>query len=440
VRQLILICLSGLLILAACSSNGDNDAEEAPTNTPPPATPTSIAVVQPSPNPTGETDPIDAETLVLWWPDVLAPGDRPEVNDVLNAQINGFANAEDNGVQIDFRTKKYNNEPGSIMNTLASASEVAPNVLPDVTLIRRTDLIIAVNNNFIVPIDGLVNANVISDIYDPALDLGQVNDLLYGMPYMLEIQHMVYRPREEMAFMPSSTFEAMLAQDIAYVFPARRTSGVNSTVLAQYIDAGGTLPANGDPFVLNSDALLEVLTYYEQAVDQGIITSTVLEFANSADYSSRLALGEIDAAVVSSGIYLDEVYANRQLIPASIPTASGSPAGVLDGWMWVITAASAERQAIASRFINWMLETQRQSGFADVVHLLPSRPGALRSMEADFSASFFDALLVSALTLPPESFTSVNARPIQTAFISVISGEATAEEAVRTAEEQFASG
>ena len=422
--QLLFILLVSLV--TACGTGGNNNDDDLPTATPA-VTPTTIAVAQPSPIPTGGSEPSDVNTLVLWWPDVLAPGDRPEVNIVLNQQVNSFA--EEENLEFDFRLKQYGVESGSLMPTLRAASGVAPGAMPDVTLIRRSDLIAAVEDGVIHPLDGLMSAVMIGDLYDPAVQMGQVDGILYGLPYLLDVQHLAYHAEG----VPDVwSFDGILENEIPWVFPARRANGLNSTVYAQYIAAGGTSPNSNGEFTLNEDAFLTVLNYYQQARTADLIDEAILDYGIAEDYLTDFSIGVVDTALVSSNVYLEERVGAREWQPASIPTAEGETIGILNGWMWVITTNNVAQQELAARFINWMMAAQRQQSFVDVIHMLPSQRSVVQRLDdSSFAVDFYDTILQSAVLPPPETFNTATARAMQDAFARVVTGDATAEEAMQ---------
>ena len=85
---------------------------------------------------------VNQPSLTIWWPDVLMPTveDQPLP---LYEQLEAFAQTE-NGVQVKVRVKRVS-DVGGIMATLRTAREVAPSALPDMTLLRRQDLLDAVH-------------------------------------------------------------------------------------------------------------------------------------------------------------------------------------------------------------------------------------------------------------------------------------------------------
>ena len=91
----------------------------------------------------------------------------------------------------------------------------------------------------------------------------------------------------------------------------------------------------------------------------------------------------------------------------------------------------ADRQARALRFLNWMLDADRQRQYAEIVHMLPSQRTALRQMPDTAYVDFVNTLLANA-TLPlAQSESGAAARAMQNALASVLSGQHTADDATR---------
>lgn len=179
------------LLLAACASLSSNAPNAVETLSPvfaPSTTPQSTATTTPEPTevPTGP------RTLVIWWPEPLAPRENADAAEVLSEQISAFERAYGD-VQVQFRLKLAR-DTGGIMQTLRAASGgIAPGALPDLTLIRREDLLAAAQAGLIQPIEDEIPPAFLGDLYTAGVELGQVNRQLYGIPYMLDVQHMAYR-------------------------------------------------------------------------------------------------------------------------------------------------------------------------------------------------------------------------------------------------------
>lgn len=394
-------------------------------------TPFQQVAQQPTLAPT-ETLPETAR-LVVWWPDVLAPTDNVPAAERLAAYVAQFeAENADSATQVEYRLKKIQ-DVGGIMSALRTANAVAPGVLPDLTLLRREDLLSAVQAGLIQPMEGLLTTSTLSELTDlsrTVLELGQVEGQLYGIPFMLEVAHLVYRSQPEDEPIVNWRFEDVLTRRMSLVFPASRANPINPTYYVQYLSAGGTPPLDGE-ILLNADALRAVLRFYEQAHDTGIISADVINYTTAQDYQLQLLNGTVDAAVLNSTLFLSLQAQGEPLRAAPLPTQTGQLATMLNGWMWVMTTNNADRQALALEFLNWMMVPARQAEFAELIYMLPSQRSALRIWDGGgLDAEVVTGILAnSALPLSPNEG-GIASRAMQNALIAVLSGESSAEEAV----------
>jgi ABC-type glycerol-3-phosphate transport system substrate-binding protein len=164
----------------------------------------------------------------------------------------------------------------------------------------------------------------------------------------------------------------------------------------------------------------------------------VLDYSAPTNYTRDLAAGAISTAVVTSSQYLDMLADGQELDYGLIPTLTGQPATVLNGWMWVLTTPDVDRQTLAVAFIEWMLGGERQSEYNQAIHMLPSQRATLRRLDDAAYAQFVGRLLENA-TLPlTESQAGSAARGLQNALTAVLLGARTAEEATQEMVEQLA--
>jgi len=428
--QKLVIAAGSLLVACSVGAASPADtltAESILVETPLVETPAATVIVQqPTPTPAPTIEPTPAVTrLVIWWPVSLAPMDNSEAAELLSEQISAFRAAQGN-VEVQLR-RKLDSGVGGIMSTLRTASPVAPGALPDLTLLRREDMQAAAQSGLIYPLDGQTPPAVLDDLYRSAQTLGQIGSNLYGLPYLMDVHHMAYSSAD--AAVPSR-FEDILTQQISFALPAAQTGVMNNILLIQYLDAGGTLPANGleDTDV---EALLTVLQFYEQATQQGLIDPAVLNYTSPADYRTSLTSGTLAAGGINSSLYLNLLEAaDTALNFGPIPTASGALVGQVDGWMWVMTTANADRQALAARFLSWMMDATRQSEYSQATNMIPSRRSALQAWPANAYISFIHQLLNNPLPLAGSDSGTI-ARAMQNALVAVLAGEASAEAAVQ---------
>jgi ABC-type glycerol-3-phosphate transport system substrate-binding protein len=423
---------TALILIAVTACSVENQAAEQGLTTEILSTPT-VSAQMPTLAPTSAITPTQPGpiTLVTWWPDSVAPVENSAATETRVAQIESFETMQGN-VIIQVRLKQEN-DLGSIMSTLRTASAVAPGALPDLTLIRRDDLLDAAQGGLIYPLEGKIASAILGDLYDVALQLGQVDGQLYGLPYLLDAQHIAYHAG---ASIPAR-FETFLSEKLSFAFPAAEANRISSVFLTQYLAAGGTLPVN-NVMTINESALLNTLTFYERAAAEGVVDASILNYTTSAEYQVDLLSGVIDVGLVTSKNYLDLTQAGENLEFGTIPTEAGQIVGEVNGWMWVLTTSSADRQALAVRFLNWLLNAARQGQYSQTVHYLPSQRTALQEWGDTPYLTFVNTLLMNATPPLSDIAGGTTARAMQGAFVSVLMGQSSAEQATQAVMSQVA--
>jgi len=396
---------------------------------------TGLTMAQdPTPTPSIEPTPTGPTQLVIWLPDTLS---IPEVDgeaSVLQEQTQAFIDSREEDVEIEFRLKRVG-VVGGIMSTLRTASSVAPGALPDLTLLTRQDLVVAQRSGLIRSMEGRVSSGVVGGL-ESTLALGQVDQELYGVPYLLMLPHVVYRPQLEIEY-DSWTNNAVLERAQPFLFPAGRATGISDVLLLQYLAAGGELPGSGN-FLLNPDALESTLEFYAAAISDDLIDETALNYVSPGDYLELFLSGEVDVAVFSSSDYLLMHGEDATLRAAPIFTETGDPTTLIDGWMWVMVTGDVAKQELAGQYVDWMMEVDRQGAFAQSVTMLPSqRAGYQRWLPNDIEEDLYFDLLDNATLPPTEGDGGTAIRAIQEALAAVIRGEQSPAAATNAIVEQL---
>lgn len=367
--------------------------------------------------------------LTVWWPDTLVDAADGLAVTLLGDQIDAFQRSQPD-VKIDLRLKK-NEGVGDVIETLGASHTVAPGSLPDATLLHYSELALAAQAGWIQPLSDLMPASIQIDVYSAAIALGEVNNQWYGIPYALEITHMAYRPIVLSGNF--ARFDSVLADRQGFAFPASPQGRLSDMILVQYVSAGGDLAELSNDNI-NLDALRIVLSFYQQAVTDGLIDPSILDYLTTDDYFPQLIDGEISAAVVRSGQYLQLLEQDTSFEAAPVPQAEGESMTILDGWMWVVVTPDVQRQQQSREFIEWMMDVERQSAFTRLVPVVPSQPSAMW-LEQEGYAAFIETLLPQA-RLP---ITSSSLTAIQNALADVLQGRRTPEQAALDALSQASS-
>jgi ABC-type glycerol-3-phosphate transport system substrate-binding protein len=424
VRAVVL--LTGALLLAACAPGQMVFVtESAITEVLLTSTPVAQAPTQPQPpTPTFDAQPLAPTNMVIWWPEPIAPVNNEAAALLREDQVGDFQTAQGN-VIVQIRLKMAS-DLGGILSTLRAASPVAPGALPDLTLMRREDLLIAAQAGLIYPLEGHLSSAILGDLYRAGLSLGQIDGVLYGLPYLLEAQHMAYRPLDAQ---PPSRFADFLAEQLTFALPAAQANRLSSVLMTQYLDAGGAIGESGT-IELNPEALLTTLQFYEEAVALNLIDPAVLNYVTSADYTGNILAGTLDGGLVTSTQYLNLLGTGASLDFGPVPTASGTVTGEINGWLWVMTTSSADRQALAARFLVWMMNAPRQGEYSRAINMLPSQRTALQTWPESAYLTFIRQLFNNARLPLSDAEGGAVARAAQNALVAVLSGETTAEQAL----------
>lgn len=383
-----------------------------------------------APTPTPEPGPL---TLVVWLPDTLASADQPLARAEINRQVQVF-NASQSSIVVEVRLKMVNDE-GGIMSTLRAASSVAPGALPDLTLLRRQDLVPAQRDGLVRSLEGRLPPAQISSL-DAVFKLGQVNNQWVGLPYLLELEHIVYRPNETGEDISGWSFVDVLDRQIPFVFPAGRSSGLSNVVYLQYLAAGGSLSAD-NMLSYNAEALEATLLFYESAREAGVLDGSLVNYTSVSDYLVDFESEQVNTAVFLSSDYLHLLEDYRTLEAAPIPTTTGQDIALLNGWMWVLVASQSDQQDAAIQFMTFLMQPDNQSAYARTLNLLASQRAVLiESLPRMVDQTVYLSLLDHAVLPLAESEGGSLASSLQEAVEGILSGEGTAIDALLSLQAQ----
>lgn len=377
---------------------------------------------------TAQTPPAEAR-LVVWLPDQLTTV-SPETLAAFGAQADAYA--EDQSLTVVLRVKRVS-DAGSILSTLRSASVVAPLALPAVTLLNRTDLLAAYQENLIQPLPPLAASELMAGL-DETAGLCEIGGVQVGVPFVVDVLHLAYRPQLDTRY-DTWDFERVLERAISLQFPGSVSTGLNPVMFLQYITAEAPQMPDG---VLQFDAtaLRKVLDFYQTARENSIVTEETTAYANTRDYTQAILEPAAMQWAVSSSQYMRLKAEDDTLHAAPIPTLDGTTATILDGWCWVIVAPNDIPFNRVSDYIARMNSEKPMQQIAQSVMMLPARPDLIAEVAQPEDAAFYRQLLGQARLLPADSASILVERTLQDAFRAVINGTS-AEEAVRAASAQF---
>ena len=425
----VITCLTILLSLSGCGPS------DVPTTTPPPQpVPTATAVTAtetPTTTPITPTLPTvpPVITLTLWTAEPFSPAQADASGQILGQQIEAFTSAHPD-VVVEYVLKKPYGK-GGILNFLLTTSEAVPAAMPDLVAIDTIELKDAAQAGLLQPLDELISAELQEDLFPFAQEVGRFEGQLVGLQFETDIEHLIYNSNklEE----PPLTWTDVLTDEVSYVFPAGGREGlVNDAFIIQYLALGGQLVDETGQPALNSELVTQVLQFYRDGYEMGVIPPSVLEFKTLDDCWPVYLSAEVAMTNVSSGRYL----ADRKLLMytrfASIPTRDGNVATLSQGWAWAIVTSDPTRQALAAQLIEWLMEPENSAEWSLAAGHLPTRRAAFEVLGTEDSYyPFLSKQLEGAHPKLTGVVYSEVTRVLQQGVEKVMTGEATTQEAAK---------
>jgi ABC-type glycerol-3-phosphate transport system substrate-binding protein len=428
--QMMTVLCSVLLVavvgLAGCSLLPElslRSQEKTPTVTTVPMKTMPSASPTPSPPPAVSS----AITLTLWTTEAFSPQDS-DSGQVLAQQWQAFEAAHPN-VTIEYVLKKPYGK-GGILDFLGTARTAAPTVLPDLAILDTLELYKAAESGLIQPLDDLISSELEQDLFPFALR--RDDEQLMGIQFDADIEHLVYNTNKIDS--PPITWREVLSDSVTYIFPAAGDGGsVNDAFLIQYLAIGGQLLDESGQPALDRDALAQVLQFYQDGLEAGAISPSVLQFDDLDD--CWFAYLSVQAAMsnVSSARYLADREILKNTSFAAIPTRDGNIGTLSKGWALAIVTEDPIRQAVAGQFIEWLLEPERNAGWNLAAGHLPTRRTAFDHLATtDPYFPFARQQLEHVYPRPMTSAYEKIGRALQKAVQDVLTGEVSPEEAAET--------
>ena len=421
----------GCLLLAACLRPSSTPTPSVPASPSPEQAPAEATTTAVAPSPTAAPLSSAGITITWWTPEFFSPAASDASGEILTEQIAAFVSAyPDIGVRPILKAP---HGKGGILDFLRTANAAAPSVLPDLVTIDTSELPVAVQDELLQPLDGLLSAELSDDLFPFAVNVGRFDKQWYAVQFEADVQHLAYRTGKVRR--PPSTWDELLTSRATYIFPAAGREGVvNDASLIQYLGAGGKFDQATRQLLLEEQPLLRLLTFYRQGRLRGVIPPDVLTF-DSMDVCW--------SAYLSGGAAMSNVYATRYLAEqealkdsdfASLPTWDGRVVTLSRGWALAIVTADPAHQTAAAQFIEWLLAPENNAAWAQAAGRLPTRRSALYvwGTEDEYS-TFLQEQLEAAVFRPSGPGYVEAAQRLQQAVSDVLTGAATPEEAARQA-------
>ena len=368
------------------------------------------------------TDFSTGRTLSLWVPPDFSPDGPSQASALLADRLIRFE-ASHPDVRVEVRVKGRTG-PAGLMEALASASQAAPSILPDLVALDASELVQAEAHELILPWQDAGTTPEDWGWTESILQGARTEGKLVGLPFAAQADVFAYDPQAYPA--PPRSWTDLLTANAAFILPLG--DPLATFTLAQYLSVGGTLHgADGAP-ALDRDALQEVLTFYAAARSGGLLPLSSRQHETSSTTGAALFAGQIDAALVPFTSFAAEQAADAQTV-GLWPTRDGQGTCFLLAWTWAVVSRPAAPDPLAVELALWLARPEFTGPWTRALGLLPPGSSALASWPADGLDSVAGALGASCLPLPPPADLALFGPVLREAAEATLTGELAPEPA-----------
>jgi ABC-type glycerol-3-phosphate transport system substrate-binding protein len=368
-RLLFLQLTFVLVTLGACRAGSPPAVEQTPTDL---ATDQALVATQTTESDSVEPPPVAGDRqLVVWAPDFFLRSQENSADRTIDAALTQFEQNRP-GVRIEVQPKALSGE-ASAFAYLQSAQQVAPDILPDVVLLRTDELWQAAELGLIPPLTD-TERTALARFYPFAQQAVIYGEQAWGIPYAADLVHLAYHP--DLVPSPPPTWEALQESGYSYLFPAGSRDGyANESALLQYLGAGGQLTEDGS--VTNPDALEAVFEFYLEGIQQGVIPEEIEQYAGLASVWTEFAEQQADMADIATTSLLTINEATANIGYRFVPTLNGSRVSLADTWAFAVLAQEGEQRRVALELLDVLLEPTIHGEWSQLAHRLPTQAAAL---------------------------------------------------------------
>ena len=328
-------------------------------------TPTSETTLAPTPTPAPITQ------LTLWVPPEMDPQGETEAGTLLANRLQLFSELHD-GLDIIVRVKSPSGS-GGLLDALTSTGAVAPDALPDLIALDRSDLETAALKSLIFPLDGLTSIIDDPNWFDFTREMSLVQGSTFGLPIAADALALVYRP---VSFPdPPSSWDEILNGDIKLAFAADSDQALLALTL--YQAEGGLIQDNQRRPLLESIPLTKVFQLFREGVDSGVLPSWLNQYQTLSQVWSGYKEGESNLAVIWLSDYLKEIPVDSAIAP--LPPMASGPFSLGTGLSWAVATSDENRQTLTIELAEFLVDPIFLSEWTSAAGYIPSRPSSLES-------------------------------------------------------------
>jgi ABC-type glycerol-3-phosphate transport system substrate-binding protein len=369
-------------------------------------------------------------TLKLWIPPQFDPSNGSPQAELLKNRLDEFVQRRSD-IRIETRIKNVEG-PGGILDTLTSASAVAPLALPDLVALPNHSLKNAAIKGLLHPFDDLTDTMDNPEWYEFARTFSQIESTIIGIPFAGDALIMVYRPSVIGNGLKDweSSLKISGESPISLSFPAADPYSFFTLLLYQSV--GGSILDDEDRPVLNKQQLEEVLSYYQQAEQSGFMPYWLTQYETFDQSWVAYEDKQTDLVITWASQYLQNPPVDSTGAP--IPTQDGVPFTIATGWAWALSSSDPAHQEISTQLAEFLTSKDFLGEWTAAGGYIPPRADALSGWENVSMKTLLSQIAPTADLIPTMDVLTALGPSLQKATIDILKEQANpdvaAEEAI----------
>ncbi|MBN1303638.1 MAG: extracellular solute-binding protein [Anaerolineales bacterium] len=427
-KNIFLKCITTGLIVTLLSGCGNLPDLVSLITTPTPevtstptVTPVSGTAMGNTPQPTQERSAV----LRIWVPPELDPNIDSLTSELFTRQVNDFV-MQRPGLTIDIRVKAIDGKAG-LLNTLLATYDAAPEALPDLIALTRTDMEMAASRGVLHPMDGLTEILDEPDWYAYARQMAHIKNTAYGLPFSGDALVLVYRASEIEDF--DADWNVLGEQGGILSFPMSDPTSLFSLSLYQsmgvpIIDDQG-LPA------VDAESMTRLLSFYDQARRNALLLPGIETIQNDTQSWQAYTEARANLVVTWTSRYLDDRPVDSRMVP--IPGLDQSSYTLTSGWVWALAGSNPDNQLLAAKLAEALVDSEYLAAWTETAGYLPPRPNALSKWKQVDDQLLLSGIIESSQLIPGNEQMTVLGPVFQVALSEIMSGQKSIEDVVQSA-------
>lgn len=414
-----------VILLAGC---GLVPAEITTPEPPPPAATPSPSPV--SPTPTTAPASRNLNHLSIWVPAEYDPAKKSASSLLLEKSIKEFTDLNP-GVTVDIRVKA-DSGPASLLESLVLTAAAAPDAMPSIALLNRSQMEEIAKKGIIFPYNELTATLDETDWFPYAKELATVQNSFFGMP--LSGDSLVLVSRSTRAPAQTPTWEDVIKAGSSVLFAA--ADPLAAVPLALYRSAGGSTQDSQQLPQIQSVEFEKTLTLLADGAEKNVFPNWLINYQ-----TDRQALDVFNNQQGGWVItWLSNILPGKptEINIYPVPSLDSGSATYASGSVWVLADTNPERRPMSVKLAEYLTRSEFLSKWNLANNSLPPRPSALAAWpDTPLRAQLNQVALASQLRPPSEIMASLGPA-VQEATVLILKKQSDPARAAKTAQERLA--